>query len=695
MIFMNEHSSKETVFNKTLYILVKRVGLSPEEVSQLRLSHLKLVGQHPSVAVATSDETQPKTVELDLDAHRSLVSWLVVRPDSITDYLFPGDSAESLTPAEIRQAVGSVEETMPKPASDFPEPPAPDHTKEITPEPGRADTPPEPQSASPGGPMPPPFTPSSSRPFQPRPTIPLTPPPAPPEAAPPPRGPESRMPFPPPTAPEEDTPAPRSGFAPGASRPVPRQPSPPPPTDLPAPEEGSRPLDRKGPTQPKVVGKQEPKRPPRPIPSKNKVRIPPKPVRKKDSDSSPVIVQPKDSSQSPSGPVGIEPMASVPLSPEEDLVEAAKAAPPDLEASSPEVDTSELTSPRPQTETEPVAQGQEPEPGDEAKPPQGEATLPGPTPTSMSELKPAKPAPDAEAVADVKPDVAKDQEAAEEPVKEEADQKKALALPSFLQGMSPTALSFAAGGGLIVLALCAICVGGGGVLAWQNEGQLLAGLGLSQVAEELPDEEDSSVVSFSTETAEESSVFESPLSPPATPTLPRTSTPTPLPATDTPTPTPTETSTPTPTDTPEPTDTPVPTNTPVPTQPPAAVVPQDTPTPEATPTSQFKFDPPTLLDPKDEASFIGISEILLKWQPVELGENEYYAVRLAYPYNGQTTYAGTNVTEPQWVVPLSLYKQIDPPLNRYEWFVIVERTNEDGVGVAISPESEHRSFTWK
>ncbi|MFN8455328.1 MAG: hypothetical protein U0401_11790 [Anaerolineae bacterium] len=46
-------------------------------------------------------------------------------------------------------------------------------------------------------------------------------------------------------------------------------------------------------------------------------------------------------------------------------------------------------------------------------------------------------------------------------------------------------------------------------------------------------------------------------------------------------------------------------------------------------------------------------------------------------------------------MPLSLFGQIDPPENRYEWFVQIEQQNEDGTGTAISPESQHRFFTWK
>lgn len=79
----------------------------------------------------------------------------------------------------------------------------------------------------------------------------------------------------------------------------------------------------------------------------------------------------------------------------------------------------------------------------------------------------------------------------------------------------------------------------------------------------------------------------------------------------------------------------------------------------------------------------------------ELAPDEQYAVRLVYLFETQTVYQGTNLRETQWEVPPSLFGQVDGPDNLYEWFVVVERLNDDGSGTAISPESEHRNFTWK
>ncbi|RME97755.1 MAG: hypothetical protein D6768_18925 [Chloroflexi bacterium] len=247
---------------------------------------------------------------------------------------------------------------------------------------------------------------------------------------------------------------------------------------------------------------------------------------------------------------------------------------------------------------------------------------------------------------------------------------------------------------VVLLLLCGVCVGGAGwLLLGDSSGEMLAGLGLAG-PENTPTASRPAIVNtpIPTATREPSPTptteIESPL---PTPTLPATHTPTPLPATDTPVPVDTPTPAPPPTDTPVPTATF--TATPEPTATPSG--PTDTPTPEPTPTVGLKYPAPVLLSPEDGKAFTGITEVKLEWEPVELAADEQYAVRIVYPFNGQITYGGAQVKEPWWVVPLKLYKQIDPPENRYEWFVVIERLNDDGSGTAISPESPRKSFTWK
>jgi hypothetical protein len=168
--------------------------------------------------------------------------------------------------------------------------------------------------------------------------------------------------------------------------------------------------------------------------------------------------------------------------------------------------------------------------------------------------------------------------------------------------------------------------------------------------------------------------------------------PTSEPATDTPVPTDTPVAE-TPSPTPSPTDTPEPTDTPTPETSPATPTPEP-PAAEAPAEPAFKYGAPVLLGPENGFRFIGNTQIIFRWQPVELAENEQYAVRVRYPFNNQIVYQGAQVREPQWEMPNSLYRQIDPPEHRYEWFVVIERVNEDGTGTAISPQSEVRNFIW-
>jgi hypothetical protein len=243
--------------------------------------------------------------------------------------------------------------------------------------------------------------------------------------------------------------------------------------------------------------------------------------------------------------------------------------------------------------------------------------------------------------------------------------------------------------GIIALVLvCAVCLAGGWFIGQSESGsQILASLGLSAgPAETEPTAE-------ATEGTGEAVVFESAL---PTPTLPPTDTPTPLPPTNTPPPTDTATPTPIPdTPTPEVTETPTPTETPEPTDTPEVVEEETTEEPPAPPTPGFKYPAPELIEPRDGFAFIQGNTIVLRWTPADLAPDEQYAVRLVYSYQGQPTYQGANIKEPEWIVPLSLFGQIDGPDNRYQWFVVVERLNDDGSGTAISPESERRTFTWK
>ena len=109
---MTEQSTKDTIRDATLYTLIRQIGLTPQEAARLRLSDLHLAGKSPHISFMPEGSDQSKTVELDLEAHRALVGWLVARPDSISDFLFPGQGVEAMDWREIRQRVEKAEETQ-------------------------------------------------------------------------------------------------------------------------------------------------------------------------------------------------------------------------------------------------------------------------------------------------------------------------------------------------------------------------------------------------------------------------------------------------------------------------------------------------------------------------------------------------------------------------------------------------------
>ncbi|MBI1879805.1 MAG: hypothetical protein HYR94_16550 [Chloroflexi bacterium] len=213
----DQPDNKDVIINKTLRILIQQNDLTPEEVAELRLSHLHLAGKNPSISFTPEGHQEPKVVALDMETHRALVGWLVNRPDATSDFLFPGSGDKALPPDEIRQAVEQAERISPSPES-VSEPPKPT-------------TPPEADVPGPARP----HIASGSRPVRPlsRPEI----------GAPPPGVAPTMASFiPPPTAPEEDE-----------TVTMPRSPSaPPPPPARPAspPRPPSGPISRPEPAPP-------------------------------------------------------------------------------------------------------------------------------------------------------------------------------------------------------------------------------------------------------------------------------------------------------------------------------------------------------------------------------------------------------------------------------------------------------------
>lgn len=568
----NQSDNKDVIINKTLQTLVQHNRLTPEEVAQLRLSHLHLAGKNPSISFTPEGHQEPKVVVLDMDTHRALVSWLVNRPDSTSDFLFPGSGGEAMSPAEIQHALEQAEASTsaPRPASAPPVPTTP------------------PEAEVPAAEAAPP--PSASRPVRPlsRPEM----------GAPPPGVGAASAAFVPPTAPEEEEPVsiPLPASAPMSS---------PPPTPPSGPPSPSRPV---APPRPPSGPMSRPEPPPSAASQDQPISTPP--GEKEPLEQAAKIDQTMMAAKKP------EAHAVPPLEkPEEQTLVAAKMA----------------GSAKKEAKVEP--------------------------PLAVKKVQPP-------------PAASKDRPTAQQ-VSGRPSPRSRLLVP-----------------GIIALVLvCAVCLAGGWFIGQSESGsQFLASLGLpsaSSQTEPTPE---------ATEGTGGAVVFESAL---PTPTLPPTDTPTLLPATNTPPPTDTATLTPIPnTPTPAATDTPSATETPVPTDTPEVVEKEPT-KPPAAPTPGFKYPAPQLVEPKDSFAFIRGNTIVLRWNPVNLAPDEQYAVRLVYTFQGKPTYQGANIKEPEWIVPLSLFDQIDGPENRYQWFVVVERLNDDGSGTAISPESEHRSFTWK
>jgi hypothetical protein len=103
-----------------------------------------------------------------------------------------------------------------------------------------------------------------------------------------------------------------------------------------------------------------------------------------------------------------------------------------------------------------------------------------------------------------------------------------------------------------------------------------------------------------------------------------------------------------------------------------------------------------LIGPEQGFRFIPGNTIDLQWAgvPGGLAENERYAVRLIYFHASEVVYKGADLQDTTWTVPFELFQQADGPDFLYNWYVYVERVQADGGGVAISPDSETRQFTW-
>lgn len=114
-----------------------------------------------------------------------------------------------------------------------------------------------------------------------------------------------------------------------------------------------------------------------------------------------------------------------------------------------------------------------------------------------------------------------------------------------------------------------------------------------------------------------------------------------------------------------------------------------------TPTPTLEYAAPILVSPETEVRIPANEEVLLKWNPVgTLAENERYAIRLIFVENGEHKWDGHQMRSTSWVLPRDFLYRVDGPEFKFEWFVFVEKVEENGQTVPISSNSEIRVFYW-
>jgi len=156
--------SSQKARDEALRALVQRAGLTPDQVSELKLSQVHLA---TGTLVIEPDEFDPSTpvgerplrVMLDAAMQRALIGWLVVRPDGPNDHLFPGPGTAGLDAATINEVMVAKRPAAPPQAVDSVEPTAPPRTESKIPETLPESVPPRPREvegkARPAPPPPP------------------------------------------------------------------------------------------------------------------------------------------------------------------------------------------------------------------------------------------------------------------------------------------------------------------------------------------------------------------------------------------------------------------------------------------------------------------------------------------------------------------------------------------------------------
>jgi hypothetical protein len=107
------NTSFQKARDEALRALILRGGLAPDQVSSLKLNQVHLA---TNTLVVEPDEFAPSSVssersvrlKLDESMQRVLIAWLVVRPDSANDHLFPGTGLDGLDVATINRVIAAA-----------------------------------------------------------------------------------------------------------------------------------------------------------------------------------------------------------------------------------------------------------------------------------------------------------------------------------------------------------------------------------------------------------------------------------------------------------------------------------------------------------------------------------------------------------------------------------------------------------
>jgi len=121
-------SSFQKTRDAAIRSLVISGGLTADQVSALTLNQVHLatgrvVIEPDAFAPTPASAGQPLSFKLDPEMQRTLIAWLVMRPDGPNDHLFPGTGLDGLDAATIRQVTAAAEAAGPPETAQPPDAP--------------------------------------------------------------------------------------------------------------------------------------------------------------------------------------------------------------------------------------------------------------------------------------------------------------------------------------------------------------------------------------------------------------------------------------------------------------------------------------------------------------------------------------------------------------------------------------------